>query len=166
MIFWLKKKSNLKPIDKDQRQQCETLDGLKVISTEFVPDDYNGIVLVCKDGYVTSCAIFRNGKKNGKQELYDREGRTTSKMSFKDGQLHGRRQEWRYNNCIEIDEYYENGERNGTYFETNWKLDTSEGGTYRNGKKFGIWHYLKGNETYKKMTFENGIIVNEEKIIN
>jgi hypothetical protein len=45
-------------------------------------------------------------------------------------------------------------------------LDTSEGGTYRNGKKFGIWHYLKGNETYKKMTFENGIIVNEEKIIN
>jgi len=164
MNFW-KKKSNLKHIDKNYRQRCDTLDGLKVVSTEFVPDGYSGIVLVCKDGYVSSCVLFKNGKKNGLQEYYDEEGRTTASLKFKDGELNGRRQEWFYNTGIEIDEYYKNGERNGTYFEKYYKKDASICGVYSNGQKHGQWHYLKGNITYKKVTFENGIMINEENLI-
>jgi len=163
MKFW-KKKSNLKHIDKNLRQRCETLDGLKVISTDFVPDGYSGIVLVCKDGRVASCALFKNGKKNGLQEFYDDEGRTTCSIEFEDGELNGRRREWFNNMEKEVDEYYKNGERDGTYFETNHKKNTSICGFYRNGKKESQWHYLKGNTTYKKIIFENGIMTSEENL--
>jgi len=168
MIFWRKKKSNEESFEKGKRQRCETLDGLKVVDFRFVPEDYNGIVLRCDEGYVNACALFKDGEMNGRFVAFNDFGKEVVSAYYTCGKLNDRRLEFFCDGngrIIEkVDEYYKNGKREGPYVKTHYRNMTKEVGVYENGEKEDVWYYFERGIAFKKKTYKEGKLIKEEKV--
>ena len=111
------------------------------IRTEFIMDDNtekNGLFKrYGYDGKLTSKVYIRNGVKDGIETWYDNQNREIRKVPYINGRIHGT-----------LTELYENGETMVTI-------------PYQYGIRHGdAFAYNKDGSVHKKVTYQNGKIVN------
>ena len=57
-----------------KQPNCDEIEGLPVDYLYLVPEDYTGIGKICKDGKVIELGHFKDGKQDGLNRVWDKNG--------------------------------------------------------------------------------------------
>lgn len=106
-----------------------------------------------KKGFISSIEQYLDGKKHGEWKIHcNKEGSNpyTEIINFKNGKKHGKNEIIYSDGYLRYFTHYKDGVKHGLYEHfTRGEKDIE--GTYKNGKKHGVWI-----ESGKKETFKNG----------
>lgn len=118
-------------------------------------------------GNIRSEVHYKNNKKHGPAVYYYKDGSKVKETSFENGRENGYRKEYFSNGKVKIEGALVDGNFDGETKIYHPNGQVLQQGIYRNAVRDSTWiHYDENGRTVKKVHYEKGNIVDEEKLID
>ncbi len=106
--------------------------------------------------------VYVNGKMEGMQRTWHRNGQLESEKVFKDGNYHGLHRDWHVNGQLKSECNYENGLYHGLYRAWRAGGELCEEGSYVNGKEEGLHVWWSNGQARIEHNYKDGELIEDD----